>query len=190
MSYEHQCYDQRLRTRKLWLNLSTPCAIYDALGINSLIHKMQIISVLTPSSVVMSLGSLGNKKTRVVLRYRIRAILLLLAWARVQVWIAQFKNGCAGQIIISESKTYSTMLPLTVTPLTRTCCWEALNYHTLFMPLWALSSVFPCWEDKRIQSLLDILVFWFPHSCSWRPSLLAMISWIIHLITKMNSVFH
>lgn len=127
MSYEHQCYDQRLRTRKLWLNLSTPCAIYDALGINSLIQKMQIISVLTPFSVVMSLGSLGNKKTRAVLRYRIWAILLPSAWARVQVWIAQFKHGCAGQIIISESKTYSTMLPLTVTPLTRTCCWEALT---------------------------------------------------------------
>lgn len=63
MSYEHQCYDQRLRIRKLWLNLSTLCAIYDALGINSLIHKMQIISVLTPFSVVMSLGSLDNKKT-------------------------------------------------------------------------------------------------------------------------------
>lgn len=71
MSYEHQCYDQRLRTRKLWLKLSTPCAIYDALGINTLIHKTQIISMLTPFSVVMSLGSLGNKKTRAVSPYRI-----------------------------------------------------------------------------------------------------------------------
>lgn len=71
MSYEHQCYDERLTTRKLWLNLSTPCAIYDALGINSLIHKMQIISMLTPFSAVMSLGSLGNEKTRAVLPYRI-----------------------------------------------------------------------------------------------------------------------
>lgn len=71
MSYEHQCYDQRLRTRKLWLNLSTPCAIYDALGTNSLIHKMQIISMLTPFSAVMSLGTSGNKKTRAVLPYRI-----------------------------------------------------------------------------------------------------------------------